>query len=220
VRRARQANGPRRLRDAAAEQGVADRRVLDALAGIPRELFVPESEAADVYQDRPVSLPHDQTTSQPSLIAAMVEALELDSDDVALEIGAGYGFQTALLAALCRYVWAIEWWSDLAHTARANLAAHGVSNAEVAAGDGHAGWPEHAPFHGIIISAATPQVPPGLTQQLAEGGRLVAPVGSRSSALVTVYDQQQGRLRVRRELVPARFVEMAGGDGGERRTRR
>lgn len=220
VQRTSSDDGPRRLRRLAAEHGVADPRVLDALAATPRERFVPDPAAADVYEDRPVNLPHGQTTSQPSLIAAMVETLQLGPDDVALEIGAGYGFQTALMAALCRHVWAVEWWADLAEAARANLAAHGVTNAEVAVGDGHAGWPEHAPFDAVVISATTPDVPPALVRQLAEGGRLVAPVGTRGSTMVTVYTKRDGQLRLARELVPARFVNLAGGDAPTRSGRR
>lgn len=206
-------DGPQRLRAMAAQQGVRDERVLAAVEATPRERFVPRDQLAEAYEDQPVTLPHHQTTSQPSLIAAMVEALQLGPRDAALEIGAGYGFQTALMAALCRHVWALEWWPDLAEAARANLAAHGVANAEVAAGDGHAGWPDHAPFDAIVISATTPDVPAELDRQLAEGGRLVAPVGTRASTMVNLYTKQDGRLDLVSELVPARFVDLAGGGG-------
>lgn len=208
--RAQTPDGPKRLRELTARQGVRDMRVLDALEATPRERFVPPSAVADAYDDRPVTLPRQQTTSQPSLIAAMVESLALDPDDTALEIGSGYGFQTALMAALCRYVWGVEWWPELAEGARANLAAHGVDNADVVVGDGHAGLPEHAPYDAIVISAATPEVPAALVEQLAEGGRLVAPVGPSTSTLVMVYTKRGDELRVTDELVPARFVEMAG----------
>lgn len=211
VARAHRPNGPAQLRELAAQQGVRDPRVLDAIEATPRERFVPASAVGEAYDDRPVTLPRQQTTSQPSLIAAMVESLALGAHDTALEIGSGYGFQTALMAALCRYVWGIEWWPELAEGARANLGAHGVDNAEVMVGDGHEGLPEHAPYNGIVISAATPSVPAALVAQLVEGGRLVAPVGSRGSTLVTVYTQRDGDLHVVDELVPARFVEMAGG---------
>lgn len=208
--RAHSPNGPKQLRDLAARQGVRDTRLLDAIEATPRERFVPPSAVGEAYEDRPVTLPRHQTTSQPSLIAAMVESLALGPDDTALEIGSGYGFQTALMAALCRYVWGIEWWPELAEGARANLAAHGVANTEVIVGDGHAGLPEHAPYDGIVISAATPDVPPALVDQLPEGGRLVAPVGPRGSTLVTGYTKRGGELRAANELVPARFVGMAG----------
>lgn len=205
--------GPASLRQAAARLGVTDPRVLAALEATPRTRFVPPGSEAEAYEDRPVPLPHQQTTSQPSLIAAMVEAMELGDGDTALEVGSGYGFQTALIAALCRFVWGIEWWPALAEAARANLAAHGVDNAEVRTGDGHVGLPEHAPFDAVVISAATERVPPALVDQLAEGGRLVAPVGAHGETVVASYARHDGRLVRRRELAPARFVEMAGGDG-------
>ena len=158
--------GSPRLVAAARRAGVRDPRVLAALLEVPRASYVPPERAGDADRDEPVPIPHDQVTSQPSLIAAMIEALRLTGDEKVLEVGTGYGFQTALLARLARSVWSVEWFEDLADVARANLAREGVRNATVRAGDGTEGLPAEAPFDAIVVSASFPAVPPPLVDQL------------------------------------------------------
>jgi protein-L-isoaspartate(D-aspartate) O-methyltransferase len=192
---------------------VRDARVLDALMQVPRASFVPPERAGACDLDEPVPIPHDQVTTQPSLIAAMLEALRLTGDEKVLEIGTGYGFQTALLARLAHSVWSIEWFEDLADAARRNLAREGVRNATVRTGDGTEGVPEEAPFDAIVVSAAFPEVPPPLVAQLAPGGRLVQPVGTGGHDIVTLFEQEDGGLRRRGAVTPARFVRLLGRHG-------
>src|SRR5690606_492297 len=160
-----------------AAAGVTDARVLDAMRAVPRARFVPAEHAHEADLDVPIPIGHGQVTTQPSLVAAMIQALELGGDETVLEVGSGYGYQTALLARLAAVVWSVEWRDDLAAAARENLAAAGVRNAHVVTGDGTLGLPEHAPFDAIVVSAAFPDVPPPLVDQLAPGGRLVQPLG-------------------------------------------
>src|ERR671917_268412 len=167
--------GQENLAQAVNAAGVRDARVLEALREVPRAGFVPPNLAARAYLDLPLPISHDQVTTQPSLSAKMIEALGLSGAERVLEVGTGYGFQTALLAHLSGLVWSIERWPDVAETARENLSRHGVTNVEVVAGDGTEGLPEHAPYDAAFISAAFPSVPPPLAQQLAPGGRLVQP---------------------------------------------
>jgi len=206
--RRRRSTGIRRFAERA---GVRDPRVLAAIDATPRERFVPPEHIDEAAEDRPVPLPGGQTTSQPSLIAAMVEALALSGEERVLEVGAGYGYQTALLAELARHVWGIERRRELAEAAQRNLTEHGVRNAEVVVGDGSQGLPDHAPFDGIIVSATCARVPPPLAEQLADAGRLVAPVGTRGATTVTVFRRTGDALATERELVPARFVDLIEG---------
>lgn len=178
-----------------------------AFAEVDRAGFVPPG-ASDVYRDRPVSIPEGQTTSQPTLIARMIDALGVGPDDRVLEVGTGLGYQTALLAKLCREVVSMERWETLARLARANLAAAGTQNARVIVGDGWKGCPERAPFDGIVVAAAATEVPEPFTEQLAEGGRLVIPVKRWSSDEVMLYVKRNGELSVERLVTPARFVPL------------
>ncbi len=190
--------------------GVRDPRVLQAFRDAPRAGFVPPHLAAQAYVDRPLPIPHEQVTTQPSLIARMVEALELAGSERVLEIGTGYGFQTALLARLARFVWSIERWPDLAAAARANLARAGIANVEVVVGDGTEGLPQHAPFDAIIVSAAFPQVPPPLVEQLAVGGRLVHPIGPGGAEEVVRFAKGPAGLIRRSTVTLAHFVKLYG----------
>jgi protein-L-isoaspartate(D-aspartate) O-methyltransferase len=204
-------SGPDDLVRAAERIGVRDQRVLEALRRVPREAFVPPGSERGAYVDAPVPIPHGQTTSQPSLIAAMIETLELTGDERVLEIGTGYGFQTALLAELAAEVHSIERFGELADAARANLEEAGYDNVHVVVGDGNQGLPEHAPFDAMVLSAATPQVPEALIDQLAEGGRLCAPIGGGGAEEVLVYRRTSEGLERDRRLTHARFVPLRRG---------
>jgi len=162
-----------------AARGIRDQRVLSAMKEVPRHLFVPPPYNKSAYEDCPLPIGNGQTISQPYIVALMTELLALRPTDSVLEIGAGCGYQAAILAALVRRVTTIERIPEVAGLARANLAAVGSTNVEVIVGDGTLGYPQKAPYEGIIITAATPVVPQPLIEQLAEGGRLVAPVGGR-----------------------------------------
>lgn len=209
----RRRSGPAHLVTAAQQRGVTDERLLQAIRDTPRAGFVPPDQVGAAYDDRPVVIPHGQTTSQPSLIAEMVAELGLDGDERVLEVGTGYGWQTALLARLAREVYSIERFADLAETARDNLQRAGITNAWVVVGDGTEGLVEHAPYDGIIVSAAFTRVPDPLATQLADGGRLVMPVGSGGHEEVTSFERDGQALRPLRRLVGARFVRLVGRHG-------
>lgn len=194
-------------------KGVRDTRLLEALERVPRAGFVPADVAADAYLDRPLPIPHQQVTTQPSLVAMMVEALALTGTERLLEIGTGYGFQSALLARLAAFVWSVERWEDLAHTARENLADDGVENIMVVVGDGTEGLPDHAPYDAIVVSAAFPSVPAPLAQQLAEGGRLVMPIGPGGRDDVQLFEKRAGVLVRSRFVTGAHFVPLYGAHG-------
>lgn len=164
-----------------AARGIHDPRVLFAMKEVPRHLFVPQPYDKSAYEDSPLPIGNGQTISQPYIVAEMTELLALQPADSVLEIGTGCGYQAAILAALVRKVTTIERIPEVVGLARANLATIGINNVEVMVGDGTLGYPQNAPYNGIIITAATPSVPQPLVEQLADGGRLVAPVGERDS---------------------------------------
>ena len=194
-------------------EGVRDPRVIAAFRAVPRDRFVPSAAAHLAYVDEPVHIPHGQVTTQPSLIASMVAALELIGTERVLEVGTGLGFQTAILAMLARQVVSIERFADLAEQARANLEAAGLGRVLVKVGDGTLGVPEHAPYQAIVVAAASPRIPAPLVEQLAPGGRLVHPVGPGGHELVTAFHKQGDRLIADRQLTPARFVPLIGTHG-------
>jgi protein-L-isoaspartate(D-aspartate) O-methyltransferase len=206
---------PEDLVAAVAGAGVRDQWVLDAFRRVRRELFVPEELAAAAYEDRPVPIAHGQVTTQPSLVGQMVAALELRGGERVLEVGTGLGFQAAILGVLAGggRVWTVERFADLAEGAIANLAAAGVANVTVVVGDGTLGWPEGAPYDAVVVAAAAPRVPAPLAVQLAEGGRLVQPLGPGGAELVTLLCKRRGRLVRRGALVPAHFVRLVGAHG-------
>jgi protein-L-isoaspartate(D-aspartate) O-methyltransferase len=205
--------GPERLATVAEAAGVTDRRVLDAMRRTPRAEFVSAAYADRAYDDVPVPIPHDQVTTQPSLSAAMIAALRLAGTERVLEIGAGYGYQTALLARLAARVVSVEIWPDLAARARHNLAAAGIGNVIVLAGDGTEGAPDHAPFDAVLVSAAFPRVPPPLAAQLRTGGRLVQPIGPGGAEQVVLHEKDKGGLRPVGVLTRASFVRLHGRHG-------
>ncbi|TMK78523.1 MAG: protein-L-isoaspartate(D-aspartate) O-methyltransferase [Actinobacteria bacterium] len=193
------------------EAGVRDERVLAAIAAVPRAEFVPAKHADLANVDVPVPIPHEQVTTQPSLVARMVEALALEGDERVLEIGTGYGWQTALLAELAREVFSVERFADLAETARTALA--GYQNVQIVVRDGSEGLPEHAPFDAILVAAAYPSVPDPLAQQLAEGGRLVQPLGPGGAEDVILFEKRGGELHPVRSVSGAHFVRLHGRHG-------
>jgi protein-L-isoaspartate(D-aspartate) O-methyltransferase len=190
--------------------GVTDGQLLEAVGQVPRREFVAPSLADEADRDAPLPIPHGQVTTQPSLVARMVEALGLTGVERVLEVGTGYGWQTALPARLAHEVWSIERWPDLAETARVHLERRGVGNATVVVGDGSEGLPEHAPYDAILVSAAFPEVPDPLVAQLAVGGRLVQPIGPGGREDVVLFHRQPEGLVARRTIVGAHFVRLIG----------
>ena len=190
--------------------GVHDERVLEAFRATPREEFVRPDDRHRAEQDVPLPIPRDQVTTQPSLIASMVEALTLRGTESVLEVGTGYGYQAALLARLARNVWSVERWPDLARQARANLVRCGVENVQVSVSDGTTGLPQQAPFDAIIVAAAFPRVPQPLISQLIEGARLIQPIGPGGREEVVLYAAEGGRLRRLAVVTGAHFVRLVG----------
>jgi protein-L-isoaspartate(D-aspartate) O-methyltransferase len=197
-----------------AARGIADRRVLAAMGSVPREAFVPERLAGHAYEDTPLPIEERQTISQPYIVAAMIEALELGAEDRVLEIGAGSGYAAAVLGQIAREVWAVERHAVLAALARGRIEALGYRNIQIVEGDGTLGWPGHAPYDAVVVAAGSPDVPPALLAQLAPGGRLVIPVGADLDLqeLVRVRKGMDGGIE-RENLGAVRFVPLVGAQG-------
>ena len=193
-------------------RGIHDERVLAAMKRVPRHEFVLPKDWPEAYADRPIAIAEHQTTSQPYMIAAMLQAAEIDPADRVLEIGAGSGYQTALLAELATQVFAIDRHPTLVEQARQVLECLGYNNITLVAGDGTMGLPQAAPFNAIVVSAAAPQPPPALIEQLAVGGRLVVPVGDASEQVLQVVEKQLDGITVR-SLEGCRFVPLIGQQG-------
>jgi protein-L-isoaspartate(D-aspartate) O-methyltransferase len=198
----------RMVRGDIASRGVTDPRVLDSMNRVPRHLFVPEHLKDVAYIDSPLPIGEDQTISQPYIVALMTESLALGDSARVLEIGTGSGYQAAVLSGIADSVWTIEIIPALAERAAALLDTLGYANVTVRAGDGYFGWPEKAPFDGIMVTAAAPQLPPVLADQLRIGGRLVIPVGDMSQRLNTYLKTAEGLELL--TSVPVRFVPMTG----------
>jgi protein-L-isoaspartate(D-aspartate) O-methyltransferase len=203
----------RRLADALRSRGITDERVLEAIARVPRHEFVPEDLHDRAYDDTALPIGSGQTISQPYIVALMTQELRLTGDERVLEIGTGSGYQAAVLATLCREVVTIERHRELLLAAAPALLGLGFANIEFRFGDGTLGFPDRAPYDGIVVTAAAPDVPSPLYNQLAIGGRMVIPVGDRvSQTLVCVEKQPDGHPRTR-ELCECRFVQLIGDAG-------
>jgi protein-L-isoaspartate(D-aspartate) O-methyltransferase len=189
-------------------RGVRDERVLDAMRRVPRHEFVPVDQQQMAYGDHPLPIGYGQTISQPYIVGFMTEALMLTESDVVLEIGTGSGYQAAILAEIAREVYSIELVPALAERARETLARLGYRNVHIRAGDGYQGWPEHAPFSRIIVTAAPEEIPRALVEQLAVGGRMVLPVGpSAGDQELRILTKSEDGIATVRSL-PVRFVPM------------
>jgi protein-L-isoaspartate(D-aspartate) O-methyltransferase len=192
-----------------AARDISDERVLAAMGKVPRHEFVPAAYRAKAYTDQPLPIGRGQTISQPYVVALMTQLLKLGDDERVLEIGTGSGYQAAVLAGLAQSVYSIEIDPELAAEAARRLESLGYDNVHIRAGDGFFGWPEAAPFDAILITAATPRVPERLADQLAEGGRLVAPVGAGGEQELTLVTKRNGTLHPR-SFGGVLFVPMTG----------
>jgi protein-L-isoaspartate(D-aspartate) O-methyltransferase len=204
---ARTAARTRMVEEQIKARGIKDPAVLAAMARVPRHLFVPENVQPFAYEDRPLPIGRDQTISQPYIVAYMSEMLRVSKADTVLEIGTGSGYQAAVLSELAREVLSIEIVPELADRARRVLADNGYRNVQVRTGDGYRGWPERAPFQRIIVTAAPPQIPRALVDQLAAGGRMVVPVGTALQEIVILTKRADGTVSEER-TIGVRFVPM------------
>jgi protein-L-isoaspartate(D-aspartate) O-methyltransferase len=201
------------------KRGVSSPRVLDAMAAVPRHEFVPEKFRSYAYIDKPLPIGEGQTISQPFMVAAMAEALELTGCERVLEIGAGSGYQAAVLSLLAREVITVESRTSLALAAQERLSALGYANVNVHNGDGSAGFPDAAPYDAILVTAGAPEIPRVLADQLQEGGRLVIPVGDQDNQNLVQARQENGDLKIR-ALFGCRFVPLLGRYGWRQSNRK
>jgi protein-L-isoaspartate(D-aspartate) O-methyltransferase len=195
-----------------AARGIYDRNVLDAMRKVPRHLFVPAGFEGAAYRDHPLPIGHGQTISQPYIVALMTDLLSVSPGDRVLEVGAGSGYQAAILATLGAEVFSIERIPEVARIAEENLRRAGISNVHVIVGDGTIGYPQGAPYQGIIVTAAAPTVPSPLVDQLAEGGRLVIPIGGRDVQELVRLEKKGGTI-TRTSYGGGGFVPLVGEHG-------
>jgi len=201
------------VEDQLRSRGIHDQRVLDAMSKVPRHLFVSPDRWPDAYSDHPVPIGEHQTTSQPYIIAAMLQSAAIASGDRVLEIGAGSGYQTALLAELSKAVFAVERHAPLVESARRVLENLGYTNATVITADGSLGLPQYAPYDAIVVAAAAPRVPPSLVEQLALGGRLVVPVGDSQTQVLHLARKHLDGSVTLNLMEGCRFVPLIGQQG-------
>ena len=193
-------------------RGIGDQRVLEAMAAVPREHFVPDAVRKSAYKDSALPIGHEQTISQPWVVAAICQALHLRGGENLLEIGTGSGYSAAVLAELAGHVVSIERVPELGEAARHRLEELGLHNVEVVVGDGSRGYPEGAPYDAIAIHAATPEAPHSLLGELATDGRLVVPIATGSADLLTAFVRENGNLH-QETIGPCRFVPLIGAEG-------
>lgn len=198
------------VREQIAARGVKDERVLQVMRELPRHQFVPARWQEQAYTDKPIPIGEGQTISQPYIVGLMTELLRPQPGDVVLEVGTGSGYQAAVLSRLARQVYSIEIIPRLGEDAARRLEGLGYSNIQVKTGDGYLGWPEQAPFDGIIVTAAPSEIPPALLAQLQRGGRMVVPVGKsgRTQQLLVLEKSKTSDQIVGRNVIPVRFVPM------------
>jgi protein-L-isoaspartate(D-aspartate) O-methyltransferase len=199
-----------------AQRGLKDPRLLAAFESIPRHLFVPEEYRDEAYHDGPLPIGHSQTISQPYIVALMTDLLRLQGDERVLEIGTGSGYQAAILGVMTAEVHTVEYVPELAAQADKLLKELGMDNVHVHTGDGSLGWPEAAPYGGILVAAAAPNAPKALLKQLDDGGRLVIPVGGKGAQNLEVWENTSGRFNSRIETAVA-FVPLRGKHGWDRK---
>lgn len=200
--------GERQLR----ARGIRDARVLEAMLQVPRHEFVPEEFRPQAYEDHPLPIGKEQTISQPLIIAISLQALSLNGPESVLEVGTGSGYQTAVLARLAKQVYSVERHPELAETAQRTLKFLGFTNVQVSVRDGSQGWVEHSPYDAILVSAAAPLVPRSLTEQLADGGRMVVPVGPPHTQELLLV-RRSGETTTTETVDGCRFVPLIGAEG-------
>ena len=199
----------RMVEDQLKARGITDPRVLAAFRKVPRHQFVPAELEQEAYADRPLPIGGGQTISQPYMVALMTSRLRLQGHERVLEIGTGSGYQTAILAELALEVFSVERLPELLASAKTRLEGLGYLNVHLTPGNGSLGWPEHAPYDAIIVTAASPDIPPPLLEQLAEGGRMVLPIGGPSEQTLVEVEKRQGSIR-RLEIAGCIFVPLVG----------
>jgi protein-L-isoaspartate(D-aspartate) O-methyltransferase len=196
-------------------RGIRDRRVLAAMEEVPRHFFVDKALWHEAYDDSPLPIGEGQTISQPYMVAVMTELLKLAGDEKVLEIGTGSGYQAAVLTRLCQWVYTVERLEGLSERARKAVETCGYTNISFVVGDGTQGWPDHAPYDGIIVTAGAPNIPRTLVEQLVEGGRLVIPVGDRFSQVLKLVTRTKEGTIVESHT-GCRFVDLVGKFGWSR----
>lgn len=200
------------VREQLQSRGIRQEKVLQAFLDVPRHLFVPPEQIEHAYEDTPLPIGHGQTISQPYIVALMVQELDASPEDYVLDVGAGSGYQTAILARLAKHVFAIERIAELAERAMVALASTNTNNVTIYNADGTLGWPEQAPFDRIICGAASPDVPASWIDQLADGGRIVVPTGGELTQTLIAIEKNDGSIR-RRTICDVRFVKLIGQHG-------
>jgi protein-L-isoaspartate(D-aspartate) O-methyltransferase len=199
----------RMVKEQIASRGVKDQRVLDAMAAVPRHMFVDKTYYHQAHNDYPLPIGQGQTISQPYIVGAMTELLELNNKDVVLEIGTGSGYQTAILALLCAKVYTVERIIELSNSARKLLNELEIRNVSFFVGDGSCGWPEYAPYDGIMVTAGAPDLPTPLVDQLADKGRLVIPIGGEHYQVLNQIKKHKRHI-YRKEIFDCTFVKLVG----------
>jgi len=202
------------VRNQIRSRGITDEQVLDAMRKVERHLFVPQEYRAEAYEDYPLPVGDGQTISQPYIVAFMTEALELRREDKVLEIGTGSGYQAAILAEICDSVYTIEIFQSLGLSAMKLLGELNYNNVFVRIGDGYEGWEEHAPYDAILVTCSPSHVPERLEAQLAEGGRMIIPVGGTYTQELILLEKKAGKLQ-KKSVLPVRFVPMIDGKGNK-----